>query len=71
MQFDVTDAQVAAFHRTYLTPATIGTEFGLNWHSARAILNAHGIRPFSPDGGHYGSLYLRSEAEPCLSASSR
>ncbi|MBV0893002.1 TniQ family protein [Paracoccus sp. Z118] len=66
MQFNVTDEDVEAFHRTFLTPASIGTEVGLDWHSARAVLKAGGVKPFSPDGRNYGSIYLRREAKHCL-----
>ena len=71
MQFNVTDEGVAAFQRTFLTPTAIGTEFGLDWNTARVILKAGGVRPFSPDGRNCGSIYLHREVELCLAARSR
>ncbi|WP_242494170.1 TniQ family protein [Salipiger sp. IMCC34102] len=56
----------AKFHRRFLTPTTMQSEFGLHRQTCTARLRAAGISPFSPGGADLGPLYLRQEAEPVL-----
>jgi hypothetical protein len=65
-QFVMSEEEIARFHEKYLTLPRILDEFDLHWQTASALLRAKGIRPFSPDGGDYGKIYLRSEAEAVL-----
>jgi hypothetical protein len=54
------------FHRRFMTPTTMQSEFGLHRQTCTARLRAAGVRPFTPDGVDFGPLYLRQEAEPVL-----
>ena len=65
-QLVMSEEDIARFHEKYLTLPRILDEFDLHWQTASALLRAKGIRPFSPDGGDYGKIYLRSEAEAVL-----
>jgi len=60
-QFYIGAADEEAFHRVFLTPRTMALEFCRSWQSIGAELRAKGIRPFSPNGEDFGSLFLRSE----------
>jgi len=62
----VSEDDKAKFHRRFLTPATMQSEFGLHRQTCTARLRAAGVRPFSPGGVDFGPLYLRQEAEPVL-----
>ncbi|MGO4855390.1 hypothetical protein [Phaeovulum sp. W22_SRMD_FR3] len=62
----MSEEDIARFHERYLTLPKILEEFDLHWHTASALLKAKGIRPFSPNGGDYGKIYLHSEAEAVL-----
>lgn len=68
MQHRMTPGDGAAFHRRYLTPTTIESEFGLHRNTSLAILKAGGVARFSPDGVDYGAIWLRSEAAPLIAA---
>lgn len=63
-QLRVTEADIAEFHRRFLTPTTITAEFGLHRNTIFAAFRETGVVPFAPDGRDFGSLYLRSEAAP-------
>ncbi|TNJ46307.1 TniQ family protein, partial [Phaeobacter sp. B1627] len=62
----VSEDDKAKFHRRFLIPATMQSEFGLHRQTCTAKLRAAGVSPFSPDGVDFGPLYLRQEAEPVL-----
>jgi len=62
------DADIAAFHKRFLTTTTIGQEFGLHRNTIRTALKLHDVSPFSPDGQDYGAVYLRKEVAPIFSA---
>lgn len=62
----VTDVDIAAFHRQFLTPTTASREFGLHWRTCLTLLNQAGIGVFAPNGEEYGFLFERVEAEPVL-----
>lgn len=68
MQHRMTPEDEAAFHRRYLTPTTIESEFGLHRNTSLAILRAGEVARFSPDGVDYGAIWLRSEAAPLIAA---
>ncbi len=63
MQYRMTQADVAAFHRKFLTTTTIGIEFGLHRNKILAVLRAAGAHPFALDGRSVGSIWLRDEIE--------
>lgn len=68
MQHRMTPEDEVAFHRRYLTPTTIESEFGLHRNTSLAILKAGGVARFSPGGADYGAIWLRSEAAPLIAA---
>lgn len=64
-------ADIAAFHKRFLTSVTMSNEFGQHWRTLIAKLKAAGVSPFSPNGADYGSLFLRAEVEVALRRASR
>ncbi len=50
-----------AFHSKFMTPRTMANVYGRSWQSLGAELRSKGIKPFSPNGEVYGSLFLRSD----------
>lgn len=58
-QLRMSDADVAAFHRKFLTLATIEAEFGLHKNRILAMLRADGATPFTADGRTFGAIWLR------------
>lgn len=63
LQWRMTPADVAAFHRKFLTTSTIEAEFGLHRNRILAVLRATGVRPFTVDGVSAGSVWLREEVQ--------
>lgn len=63
MQYRMTQAHVAEFHRKFLTTTTIGSEFGLHRNRILAVLRAADVQPFTLDGRLVGSIWLRDEVE--------
>ena len=63
LQRRMTPADVAAFHRKFLTTSTIEAEFGLHRNRILAHLNAAGARPFTLDGMSIGSVWFRDEVQ--------
>jgi hypothetical protein len=60
-------ADIAAFHRRFLTLRTIAKAFGTTRGSAiLARLDAAGVRRFSPGGVDHGPIWLRAEVEAAL-----
>ena len=59
----ITDQNIAAFRRKFLTAATIAVEFGLHQNTIRTLLKASATEPFKPDGRSIGSIWLRVEVE--------
>ncbi len=55
-----------SFHRKFVTISTIAAETGLHWNSVRTVVNAAGLKPFSPDGQDFGAIYLRNNVKPLL-----
>lgn len=66
--FVLRDSDIVAFHARFMTPTTMGQEFGLHRNTVRAVLKAHDVSPFSPDGQDYGAIYLRDEVAPIFAA---
>ena len=70
--FVLRDTDIAAFHERFMTLTTMGQEFGLHRNTIRAVLKAHDVQPFSPDGEDYGAIYLRGKvADLCCSGEDR
>ena len=63
LQWRMTPADVAAFHRKFLTTSTIEAEFGLHRNRILALLNAAGTRPITLDGMSIGSVWFRDEVQ--------
>lgn len=59
----MSEADMAAFHRCYLTHLTIVKQFGEHRNAILARLKAAGVAPFRHDGQDYGAIYLRHEVE--------
>ena len=62
----LTDDDIAAFHRRFMTPMTMQAEFGLHGRTCVARLNAAKVSAFSPDGQDFGALYERPDVEAVL-----
>ncbi|MEH6647259.1 hypothetical protein [Sulfitobacter sp.] len=63
MRVYLSQADVAEFHKRFLTAATMEREFGLHKRSLIARLKAAKVRAFAPSGQDFGALYLREEVE--------
>lgn len=62
----VTAADIAAFHRRFVTMRTLSAETGRAIPGLRAELKRAGVAVFSPDGQDFGHLYMREEVEAAL-----
>jgi len=62
----VTAADIAAFHRRFVTMRTLSAETGRAIPGLRVQLKRAGVAVFSPDGQDFGHLYLREEVEAAL-----
>ncbi|AGT10407.1 hypothetical protein [Paracoccus aminophilus] len=62
----LTDEDIAAFHRRFMTPVTMQAEIGVSWRACVARLNAAKISPFSPDVQDFSALYERQQVEAVL-----
>jgi hypothetical protein len=62
----MTEEDVAAFHRRFLTTTTISAEFGLHRNFLRQRLAAARVSRFSPSGVDFGAIYLRADVEVAL-----
>jgi hypothetical protein len=54
------------FHSKFMTLRTVAEAYGRSWQSTGAELKSKGVKPFSPDGETYGSLFLRNEVTQAL-----
>ncbi|WP_255013055.1 hypothetical protein [Roseovarius sp. M141] len=59
----MTKADIAAFHRRFVTLSTLVGESGERWNTILVHLKGSGMRPFSPGGEDFGHLYLREDVE--------
>lgn len=59
----ITDEGIAAFHRKFLTAATIAVEFGLHQNTIRTLRKAAGVELFKLNGRSVGAIWLREQAD--------
>jgi hypothetical protein len=62
----VTAADIADFHRRFVTMRTLTAETGRAIPELRAELKRAAVAVFSPDGQDFGRLFLREEVEAAL-----
>jgi hypothetical protein len=62
----VTAADMAAFHRHFVTMRTLSAETGRAIPELRADLKRAGVAVFSPNGLDFGRLFLREEVVAAL-----
>jgi hypothetical protein len=62
-RYYVTEEDIAAFHRKYLTQNTMAIEFNGFWRTLITRLQAAGVKPFASAREEYGHLYLRADVE--------
>lgn len=62
----MTEEDIAAFHRRFLTTTTISAEFGLHRNVLLKRLAAAGVSPFGPNRADFGAVYLRMDVELAL-----
>lgn len=62
-RYYVTEEDIAAFHRKYLTQNTMAVEFNGFWRTLITRLQAAGVKPFTTGKEEYGHLYLRADVE--------
>ncbi|WP_323042269.1 TniQ family protein [Gemmobacter sp.] len=60
-QHRMSPADMAAFHRRFVTLTTLSAETGQHRNTLKALLVAHRITPFSPEGKDFGAVYLRAD----------
>lgn len=70
-QLRMNDQDIAEFHRQFLTLTTAEVEFGISRNRASAIVKAHGVQPFSPEGQDFGSIWLRVDVAPLFESGTR
>ena len=56
-QYRMSSADIAAFNERFVTLTTLSGETGQHRNTLRGIIAARRIRPFSPDGQNFGSVY--------------
>ena len=66
LQWQMSEADIAAFHEKFLTLATMQTEFKLHRNTLRGLLSAAGCTRFSPSQADFGPIWLRKAVEPIL-----
>lgn len=62
----VSNSDAAAFHRRFLTAATMEKEFGVHRRTLLARLRAARVDTFKPNGKDFGQIYLRTNVEAVL-----
>ncbi|MCU9847958.1 hypothetical protein OEZ60_08055 [Defluviimonas sp. WL0024] len=65
-QYRMTQADIEAFHRRFVTMTTLAAQTGMHRNSLGAKLAAARVARFSHDGQEFGPVYLRREAEIAL-----
>ncbi|MFN4159168.1 MAG: hypothetical protein ACK4GO_12290, partial [Gemmobacter sp.] len=63
----LSETDIAAFHRRFVTIATLVGETGLHRNTLRTRLARAKVPVFSPAGEDFGLLYLRDEVEKAIS----
>ncbi|MBL3587075.1 TniQ family protein [Rhodovulum sulfidophilum] len=66
LQWQMTSADIAAFHEKFATLTIISEETGAHRTTILAALASLGIERFQPDGRDIGSIYLRQDLAPVL-----
>jgi hypothetical protein len=66
MQVFLTDEDVAAFHRRFVTIASLEAETGCHRNTLRGLLSAARIVRVRPGGRDFGPIYLRADLEAAL-----
>ncbi|MFT6119485.1 MAG: hypothetical protein ACJAXK_001433 [Yoonia sp.] len=61
MQLYMSDKDIEAFHDRFMTSTTMSKEFGEHRNSINSRLEAGGVKPFSPGGEDFGTVYLRQD----------
>ena len=62
-RYYMTEADIAAFHRQFVTLSTLVSESGEHRNTILVRLKESGVPPFSPGGEDFGHLYLREDVE--------
>jgi hypothetical protein len=62
----MTEADIAAFHRRFLTTTTISAEFGLHRNVILKRLAAARVSRFGLNDADFGAIYLRADVEVAL-----
>lgn len=62
----MTAADIADFHRRFVTMRTLSAETGRTIPELRADLKRAGVAVFAPEGQDFGRLFLREEVEAAL-----
>lgn len=58
-------ADMAAFHKKFVTLTTLSAETGQHRNTLKALLASRRITPFSPDGRFFGAVFLRGDILGC------
>ena len=66
MQLYMSDKDIEASHDRVMTSTTMSKEFGEHRNSIISILEAGGVKPFSPGGEDFGTVYLRQAINAAL-----
>lgn len=69
--FVVSEADVAAFHRRFVTTTTLSTEWGEHRNTIIVQLEAAGVARFAPEGTDFGAIYLRRDVEAAVGRQGR
>ncbi len=62
----MTEVDIAAFHKRFMTFPSMAEELGGHWRTYCTVLGAAEVATFAPEGEDYGYLYLRKDVEPVL-----
>lgn len=65
-QFRMSEEDIAAFHKRFLTTTTMEDEFGVHRNRILAILRSAGAQQFTLDGQPVGPIWLRGDVEGIL-----
>ena len=66
LQVFLTDEDVVAFHRRYVTIASLQAETGLHRNTLRGLLSGARVKRVLPGGRDFGPIYLRADVEAAL-----
>ena len=66
VQYRLSTEEISSFHRCFVTLTTLIEETGYHRNTLKTLLAAAHLNRFSPDGQHFGPVYLREEAVKAL-----